>query len=94
MSDDPIVIAGMARTPLGGFQGDLQNVTASELGAVAIRAALARAGLDGDDVDEVIMGNILSAGQGQAPARQASIGAGIPQSVGCTTVNKMCGSGS
>ncbi|MEC9454447.1 MAG: acetyl-CoA C-acyltransferase [Pseudomonadota bacterium] len=93
MSDDPIVIVGMARTPLGGFQGDLQNVTASELGAVAIRAALARAGLDGDDVDEVIMGNILSAGQGQAPARQASIGAGIPQSVGCTTVNKMCGSG-
>ncbi|MFP6690355.1 MAG: acetyl-CoA C-acyltransferase [Alphaproteobacteria bacterium] len=93
MSDDPIVIAGMARTPLGGFQGDLQNVTASELGAVAIRAALARAGLDGDDVDEVIMGNILSAGQGQAPARQASIGAGIPQWVGCTTVNKMCGSG-
>ena len=93
MSDDPIVIVGMARTPLGGFQGDLQNVTASELGAVAIRAGLARAGLDGDDVDEVIMGNILSAGQGQAPARQASIGAGIPQSVGCTTVNKMCGSG-
>ena len=76
MSDDPIVIVGMARTPMGGFQGDLQNVTASELGAVAIRAALARAGLVGDDVDEVIMGNILSAGQGQAPARQASIGGG------------------
>jgi len=93
MSDDPIVIVGMARTPMGGFQGDLQNATASELGAVAIRAALARAGLDGGDVDEVIMGNILSAGQGQAPARQASIGAGIPQSVGCTTINKMCGSG-
>jgi acetyl-CoA C-acetyltransferase len=93
MSDDPIVIVGMARTPMGGFQGDLQNATASELGAVAIRAALARAGLDGGGVDEVIMGNILSAGQGQAPARQASIGAGIPQSVGCTTINKMCGSG-
>ena len=93
MSDDPIVIVGMARTPMGGFQGDLQSDSASELGAEAIRAALARAGLAGEDVDEVIMGNILSAGQGQAPARQASIGAGIPQSVGCTTVNKMCGSG-
>ncbi len=93
MSDDPIVIVGMARTPMGGFQGDLQNATASELGAEAIRAALARAGLKGEDVDEVIMGNILSAGQGQAPARQASIGAGIPDSVGCTTINKMCGSG-
>ncbi|MDP6589525.1 MAG: acetyl-CoA C-acyltransferase [Alphaproteobacteria bacterium] len=93
MSDDPIVIVGMARTPMGGFQGDLQNATASELGAEAIRAALARAGLKGEDVDEVIMGNILSAGQGQAPARQASIGAGIPGSVGCTTINKMCGSG-
>jgi len=93
MSDDPIVIVGMARTPMGGFQGDLQSATASELGATAIRAALERAGLSGDDVNEVIMGNILSAGQGQAPARQASIGGGIPQSVGCTTINKMCGSG-
>ena len=95
MSDDPIVIVGMARTPMGGFQGDLQNATASELGAEAIRAAVARAGLKGEDIDEVIMGNILSAGQGQAqaPARQASIGAGIPDSVGCTTINKMCGSG-
>ncbi len=93
MSDDPIVIVGMARTPMGGFQGDLQDVTASALGAVAIRAALERAGLTGEDVDEVIMGNILSAGQGQAPARQASIGGGIPDSVGCTTINKMCGSG-
>jgi len=78
---------------MGGFQGDLQSATASELGATAIRAALERAGLSGDDVNEVIMGNILSAGQGQAPARQASIGGGIPQSVGCTTINKMCGSG-
>jgi acetyl-CoA C-acetyltransferase len=93
MIDDPIVIVGMARTPMGGFQGDLQDVTASELGAVAIRAALERAGLTGADVDEVVMGNILSAGQGQAPARQASIGAGIPNLVGCTTINKMCGSG-
>jgi acetyl-CoA C-acetyltransferase len=97
MSDDPtmdpIVIVGMARTPMGGFQGDLQAATASELGATAIRAALDRAGISGEDVDEVVMGNILSAGQGQAPARQASIGGGIPDSVGCTTINKMCGSG-
>ncbi len=93
MSDDPIVIVGMARAPMGGFQGDLQSATASELGATAIRAALQRAGLSGEDVDEVVMGNILSAGQGQAPARQASIGGGIPDSVGCTTINKMCGSG-
>jgi acetyl-CoA C-acetyltransferase len=78
---------------MGGFQGDLAGATASELGATAIRAALARAGLAGEDVDEVVMGNILSAGQGQAPARQASIGGGIPQSVGATTINKMCGSG-
>ncbi|MBT3926955.1 MAG: acetyl-CoA C-acyltransferase [Rhodospirillaceae bacterium] len=90
---DPIVIVGMARTPMGGFQGDLQAATASELGATAIRAALDRAGISGEDVDEVVMGNILSAGQGQAPARQASIGGGIPDSVGCTTINKMCGSG-
>ena len=90
---DPIVIVGKARTPMGGFQGDLAGATASELGATAIRAALARAGLAGEDVDEVVMGNILSAGQGQAPARQASIGGGIPQSVGATTINKMCGSG-
>jgi acetyl-CoA C-acetyltransferase len=93
MSDDPIVIVGMARTPMGGFQGDLKDARAAELGAAAIRAALERAGVDGEDVDEVIMGNILSAGQGQAPARQASIGGGIPKDVGCTTINKMCGSG-
>ncbi len=93
MSDDPIVIVGMARTPMGGFQGDLRDVSASSLGAVVIRSAIERAGLSGEDVDEVIMGNILSAGQGQAPARQSSIGAGIPNSVGCTTINKMCGSG-
>jgi len=93
MSDDPIVIVGMARTPMGGFLGDLESATASELGATAIRGALQRAGLSGEDVDEVVMGNILSAGQGQAPSRQASIGGGIPDSVGCTTINKMCGSG-
>ncbi len=93
MSTDPIVIVGMARTPMGGFQGDLKDVTASELGAVAISAALERAGVPGDQVEEVIMGNVLPAGQGQAPARQASLGSGIPDSVGCTTINKMCGSG-
>jgi acetyl-CoA C-acetyltransferase len=93
MSEDPIVIVGMARTPMGGFQGDLSDVKAPELGAVAIKAAMDRAGVTGTDVDEVIMGCVLPAGLGQAPARQASFGAGIPDSVGCTTVNKMCGSG-
>ena len=90
---DPIVIAGAARTPMGGFQGDLKDAPAPRLGAVAIEAALARAAVDGADVDEVVMGCVLPAGMGQAPARQASLGAGVPQSVGCTTVNKMCGSG-
>ncbi|MFC4271018.1 acetyl-CoA C-acyltransferase [Sneathiella chungangensis] len=93
MSEDPIVIVGMARTPMGGFQGDLSEVKAPELGAVAIKAAMDRAGVTGTDIDEVIMGCVLPAGLGQAPARQASFGAGIPDSVGCTTVNKMCGSG-
>ncbi|WP_417519006.1 acetyl-CoA C-acyltransferase [Minwuia sp.] len=93
MSTDPIVITGMARTPMGGFQGELAGQTASELGAAAIAAALDRAGVDGADVDEVIMGNVLPAGQGQAPARQASKGGGIPDATGCTTINKMCGSG-
>ncbi len=93
MSEDPIVIVGMARTPMGSFQGDLARVSAPELGAVAIKAAVERAGISPDDVDEVIMGNVLPAGQGQAPARQAAIGAGIPVSAGATTVNKMCGSG-
>ena len=81
MSQDPVVIVGMARTPMGGFQGDLKDITAPELGASAIRGALDNAKLSADEVNEVIMGNILSAGQGQAPARQASIGAGIPNSV-------------
>ncbi len=93
MNEDPIVIVGMARTPMGGFQGDLSGAKAPELGAVAIEAAMERAGITGDDIDEVIMGCVLPAGLGQAPARQASFGAGIPDSVGCTTVNKMCGSG-
>ncbi|MCH8926119.1 MAG: acetyl-CoA C-acyltransferase [Proteobacteria bacterium] len=90
---DPIVIAGMARTAMGGFQGELAPLTAPQLGAAAIRAALVRAGVAAEDVDEVIMGCVLAAGQGQAPARQASFGAGVPDSVGCTTINKMCGSG-
>jgi acetyl-CoA C-acetyltransferase len=90
---DPIVIAGFARTPMAGFQGDLKSVTAPELGSAAISAALARAGVAPDAIDEVLMGCVLPAGQGQAPARQASIGAGLPHATGATTVNKMCGSG-
>ena len=90
---DPIVIAGAARTPMGGFLGDLKDFAAPQLGAKAIEAALARAGLAADAVDEVVMGCVLPAGQGQAPARQASLGAGLPLGVGATTINKMCGSG-
>ena len=90
---DPIVIVGMARTPMGSFQGELAPMSAPQLGAVAIRGALQRAGMAADQVDEVVFGCVLPAGMGQAPARQASFGAGIPESVGCTTVNKMCGSG-
>ncbi|MBI2313229.1 MAG: acetyl-CoA C-acetyltransferase [Betaproteobacteria bacterium] len=90
---DPVVIVSAARTPLGGFQGDFSGVTASELGAAAIKAAVERAGLKPEAVQEVIMGNVLPAGQGQAPARQASLGAGLPLATGCTTINKMCGSG-
>ena len=90
---DPIVIVGMARTAMGGFQGDLKDVAAPQLGATAIKAAVERAGLDVDTIDEAIMGCVLPAGLGQAPARQAALGAGLPQSVGCTTINKVCGSG-
>ncbi|MFO0998314.1 MAG: acetyl-CoA C-acyltransferase [Alphaproteobacteria bacterium] len=93
MTADPIVIVGAARTPMGGFQGELKDSNAPALGSVAIRAALERAGLKPADIDEVIMGCVLPAGQGQAPARQASRGAGLPDSIGCTTINKMCGSG-
>jgi acetyl-CoA acetyltransferases len=93
MSNDPIVIAAYARTPMGGFQGDLAALRAPELGAAAIRAAVERAGLQPEDVQEVFMGNVLSAGIGQAPARQAALGAGLPRSVPCTTVSKVCGSG-
>jgi len=92
MLNDPIVIVGAARTPMGGFQGDFSALAASDLGAVAVKAAVERAGLAPADVDEAIMGNVLPAGQGQAPARQAALKAGLPQSVVCTTVNKMCGS--
>ena len=91
--EDPVVIVGAARTAMGGFQGDLKAKQAPELGAVAIRAALERARVGAEDVDEVLMGCVLPAGLGQAPARQASLGAGLPEAVGCTTVNKVCGSG-
>ena len=90
---DEIVIVGAARTPMGGFLGDFKDVSAPELGATAIAAALSRAGLKGEDADEVVLGCVLPAGLGQAPARQASLGAGVPVSVGATTLNKMCGSG-
>ena len=90
--NDSIVIAGMARTPQGGLQGDLSAVPAPQLGAVAVKAALERADINPTEVDETIMGCVLPAGLRQAPARQASIGAGIPVNTGCTTVNKMCGS--
>jgi acetyl-CoA C-acetyltransferase len=93
MHNDPVVIVSCARTPMGAFQGELKEFSAPQLGAAAIRAALERAKLDPAAVDEVIMGCVLPAGQGQAPARQASLGAGLPLAAGCTTVNKMCGSG-
>tara|TARA_R110001592_G_scaffold248516_3_gene510885 strand:- start:6210 stop:7397 length:1188 start_codon:yes stop_codon:yes gene_type:complete len=93
MHEDPIVIVGAARTPMGGFQGDLSGARAPDLGAAAIKAALTRAGVAPEAVDEVYMGLVLPAGLGQAPARQASLGAGIPDAVPCTTLNKMCGSG-
>ena len=93
MHHDPIVIVAARRTPMGGFQGVLKDRAAPELGKVAIAAALAQAGLGPDEIDEVIMGCVLPAGLGQAPARQAALGAGLPQSVPATTVNKMCGSG-
>ena len=90
---DPVVIVSAARTPIGGLLGDFSSVTAVQLGATAIRAAVERAGVPGDSVDEVLMGNCLMAGEGQAPARQAALGAGLPQSTGAVTLSKMCGSG-
>lgn len=93
MSDDAVVIVNGARTPMGGFQGSLSAVTATELGAIAIKEAVSRAGLAPEDVQEVIMGCVLPAGLKQGPARQASIDAGLPTATGCTTINKLCGSG-
>jgi acetyl-CoA C-acetyltransferase len=92
MRNDPIAIVGAARTPIGGLQGDFASLSASDLGSVAIKAALERAAVAGSAVDAVIMGCVLPAGQGQAPARQAALKAGLPLATGCTTVNKMCGS--
>src|SRR5882762_7359695 len=92
MSDHDVVIVAARRTPIGAFQGALAPATAPQLGSAALRAAIGAAGLQGGDIDEVIMGCVLSAGLGQAPARQAALGAGIPVSAPCTTVNKMCGS--
>jgi acetyl-CoA C-acetyltransferase len=93
MNADPVVIVGLARTPMGAFQGELRGFAAPELGAAAIRAAVERAKLRPEEVQEVLMGCVLPAGQGQAPARQAALGAGLPLATGCTTINKMCGSG-
>ncbi|MFI8610889.1 acetyl-CoA C-acyltransferase [Pseudomonas sp. NPDC077649] len=90
---DPVVIVSAARTPMGGFLGDLAGLSTAELGAAAIRATLERAGLAAEAVDTVLMGCVLQAGQGQAPARQAALGAGLSQAAQCTTLNKMCGSG-
>ena len=93
MLKDPIVIVSAARTPMGGMLGELKDFAASQLGAAAIRAAVERANIKAEDVGEALMGCVLPAGQGQAPARQAALGAGLPLAVGCTTINKMCGSG-
>ena len=93
MSPDPIVIVSAARTPIGGLLGDFSSLAAHQLGAVAVKAAVERAGIPGDAVDEVLLGNCLMAGQGQAPARQAALGAGLPNSAGAVTLSKMCGSG-
>ena len=91
--NDPVVIVSVARTPMGGFQGDFASLTAPQLGGVAIRAAVERAGLAPEQVQEVLMGCVLPAGLGQAPARQAALNAGMPLSAGCTTISKVCGSG-
>jgi len=92
MSSDPIVVVAARRTPIGGFQGVLSGATAPDLGAAAINGAIADSGVDAADVDQVLMGCVLPAGVGQAPARQAALSAGIPVGTACTTVNKMCGS--
>ncbi len=92
-ANDPIVIVSAARTPMGGFQGDFSSLTAPQLGGIAIKAAVERAGVPADVVQEVIFGCVLPAGLGQAPARQATLNAGLPLTAGCTTINKVCGSG-
>ncbi|WP_340316708.1 acetyl-CoA C-acyltransferase [Rhizorhabdus argentea] len=93
MNNDPVVIASYARTPMGGFQGALAGASATQLGATAVKAAVERAGVDTSQIEQIYMGCVLPAGLGQAPARQAAIGAGLPTAVEATTVNKMCGSG-
>lgn len=93
MSSDPVVIVGLARTPMGAFQGAFSSVTAPDLGATAVKAAVAEAGIDGEQVEQIIMGCVLAAGQGQAPARQAAIKSGLSKNCEATTINKMCGSG-
>ncbi len=90
--NDPVVIVSAVRTPMGGFQGDFNSLTAPQLGSVAIKAAIERAGVKAEQIEEVVFGNVLQAGIGQAPARQAALGAGLPLSAGCTTVHKVCGS--
>ena len=90
---DPVVIVGAARTPMGSFQSDFASLSAHDLGGVAIKAAVARAGVKAELVDEVLFGNCLMAGQGQAPARQAALKGGLPLSAGAVTLSKMCGSG-
>src|SRR5689334_23542759 len=92
-ASDPVVIASYAPTPMGGFQGVFAPVKATDLGAAAVKAAVERAGVQAAGVEQIVMGCVLPAGLGQAPARQAAIGAGLPTSVEATTVNKMCGSG-
>ncbi|BCJ06209.1 acetyl-CoA acetyltransferase [Pseudomonas sp. RtIB026] len=93
LANDPIVIVSAVRTPMGGLQGDLKSLTAAQLGSAAIRAAVERAGIDAASVEQVLFGCVLPAGQGQAPARQAALGAGLDKHTTCTTLNKMCGSG-
>jgi len=93
MNKEQVVITGMARTPMGSFQGSLSNEKAPDLGSIAIKGAIKRANIKPEDIDDVVMGCVLPAGMGQAPARQAAIGAGIPNTSGATTINKMCGSG-
>src|SRR5260221_10480949 len=93
IASDPTVILSIARTPMGAMQGALADASATDLGATAVKAAVERAGVSGEDIDRIYMGCVLPAGLGQAPARQAAIKAGLPKSVQATTVNKVCGPG-